>query len=74
MPRGLTSRGGKRGRILKMAVAHIKQSNKKDLDKEPQIQTLLKKTEEVLRAGGLHAEALTILILDFHGRLSEETH
>ena len=45
-----------------------------NLTEETTIQDLLDKTEELLRAGGLPAEALTILILGFHGRLSEETH
>jgi hypothetical protein len=43
-----------------------------NLTEEAGIRSLLEKTEEVLSFGGLHAEALTILILDFHGCLSEE--
>ena len=43
-----------------------------NLTEETTIQNLLDKTGEVLRAGGLSAEALTILIVGFHERLNEE--
>ena len=66
-----------------MSVSQIDHNGNKDLaeldgiqnlSEETTIRNLLDKTGEVLRAGGLSAEALTILIVGFHERLSEEKH